>query len=573
MRTRLWPLNRLLILAFVALTVVAAIPVAAFNALETRSLLHELTATRLEVRAAQTATSIDEHIRGIELWAHEFERRPATRRLLAAADPAFPGRHALEEETLDFVRQAERLAGILIAREDGVRLAGTGRLDVPPDLAAWPPFRRAAAGEVLVWARDAGGHHPQLLVLVPFQAPGQRQAVMIVADDLRRIEELGRDDAQDLGGGAHASLVVRDGQRLFYVGGDLGDEAERESVRVPLTMAPWTYVISLPLERFEAAGQRQLLRALAGSVGALLLALAFAPLLARRLAQPFEELEAALAAWGRGERGVRTRSMATAEAARLSAAFNRMTEELEAYEKSLQDKVAERTAALEAAHRELELFTYSASHDLRAPLRAIDGFTSALLEDEPLTPDGREMLERTAGAVERMGRLIDGLLEFGRVARHPLVRERVDVTALAREVGAELLAEAPGRDVRLTVADGLVAIADPHLLRRVLENLIGNACKYTKNKAIARIEVGETAESPPALFVRDNGAGFDMRHVGRLFTPFTRLHAASDFPGTGIGLATVRRIVERHGGEIRAVAEPDRGATFYFTLPRPRGLD
>jgi signal transduction histidine kinase len=602
---RRWPLHRLLIFAFVALTFAAAVPVAAFNAVETRSLLHELTAARLELPAQETAASIDETLRALEWWGRVFERGPGARRLIAAGDPDNPARADWEEEMLEVVREAERLSGIFIARPDGVRLAGAGRLNVPEDLGSWTPFRRAVADEMVVWPRGLGGIEPQVLVLVPLHEGDSVVAVMGVADDMGTLGALVRHHMPALTPGTKVTLLDEHGVRLLSFGrGDLEGVATRplppdiaaelvregrlrpgapvepegmfgpayEGVRIPLSTVPWTYVVSVPTARFEAPARRQLLRVVVGSLAAALAALALAPLFARRLSQPFEALEAALQAWGRGERGVRAAPSATQEGERLSAAFDKMAEDIEAYERSLQDKVAERTAQLETAHRELELFTYSASHDLRTPLRAIDGFTSCLLEDEPLSPDARDMLERTAAAVDRMNRLIDALLQFGRVSRHALTRERVDVTTLAREVGAEFLAAAPERDVRLTVADGLVAVADPVLLRRVFENLLGNACKYTKNKPDARVEVGVTAEATPAFFVRDNGAGFDMSHAGKLFTPFTRLHSSSEFPGTGIGLATVQRIVERHGGRIWAVAEPDRGATFYFTLPGAHGL-
>lgn len=235
----------------------------------------------------------------------------------------------------------------------------------------------------------------------------------------------------------------------------------------------------------------------------------------------------------------------------------------------LEERVRRRTAELEAANRELEAFSYSVSHDLRAPLRSVDGFAQALSEDcaDRLDEAGRAHLARIRAAAQRMGLLIDDLIALSRVARQVLEVRDVDLSALAREAGEEVRARYPGRDVSFTVADDLTARGDPKLLRLVLENLLDNAWKFTAQTPAATIEVGAEAEGDRRVFlVRDNGAGFEMRHADRLFSPFQRLHTTRDFPGTGIGLSIVERIVRRHGGEIRADAEPGRGATFRFRI-------
>lgn len=244
----------------------------------------------------------------------------------------------------------------------------------------------------------------------------------------------------------------------------------------------------------------------------------------------------------------------------------------EARIQALNEDLARRYAELEAANRELEAFSYSVSHDLRAPLRAIDGFSQALLEDCELRLDdqGRDYLRRIRAATRRMGDLIDDLLALSRVTRQEMRRERVDLSALARSVVAQLRRLEPARSVEVVIADGLEAEGDSHLLRLVLENLLGNAWKFTGRQPEARIEFGAVDEgSRPAFFVRDNGVGFDMAYADKLFAPFQRLHAMSDFPGTGIGLATVQRIVARHGGRVWAVGEEGKGATFFFTLEEP----
>jgi light-regulated signal transduction histidine kinase (bacteriophytochrome) len=209
------------------------------------------------------------------------------------------------------------------------------------------------------------------------------------------------------------------------------------------------------------------------------------------------------------------------------------------------------------------------SHDLRAPLRSIDGFSYALLEDyaEKLDEDGQKYLREVRESAQHMGELIDGLLALALVTRREIRRERVNLSQLARDVGARLQNHGSTRQVDLRVQDGLLAEGDARLLENVLQNLLGNAWKFTRHRPEARIEVGTAVlNDVPTFFVRDNGAGFDMSYADKLFGAFQRLHAATEFEGHGIGLATVSRIVRRHGGRIWAEGRIDVGATFYFTL-------
>jgi PAS domain S-box-containing protein len=225
--------------------------------------------------------------------------------------------------------------------------------------------------------------------------------------------------------------------------------------------------------------------------------------------------------------------------------------------------------AAEAANGELEAFSYAVAHDLRAPLRAIDGFSRMLEEDcaEKLGPENAATLGRVRAAAGRMAELIDGLLRLSQLSRGELAHERVDLTRLAQQIHARLREAHPTRKVDVVVDDGLVAHGDPHLLTAALENLLGNAWKFTGKSDGARIELRKRVEGGrPVYFVKDNGAGFEPAYASKLFGPFQRLHSAKDFEGTGIGLATVQRIVQRHGGRIWAEGEVGRGATFYFTL-------
>ena len=225
--------------------------------------------------------------------------------------------------------------------------------------------------------------------------------------------------------------------------------------------------------------------------------------------------------------------------------------------------------AAEAANRELEAFSYSVSHDLRAPLRSIDGFSHALLEDYQnlLDDSGRDYLRRVRGATQRMAQLIDDLLKLSRLTRGELNFGEVDLSGLAREVAAELQKSQPGRRVTFNIAKGLTARCDPNMLKVVLENLLGNAWKFTGKKERATIEFGAVqAGGTVAYYVRDDGAGFDMAYSDKLFATFQRLHLEKEFAGTGIGLSLVHRIIRRHGGNVWAEGAVGRGATFYFTL-------
>lgn len=242
----------------------------------------------------------------------------------------------------------------------------------------------------------------------------------------------------------------------------------------------------------------------------------------------------------------------------------------------LERRVTERTAELAASNRELEAFSYSVSHDLRAPLRAMDGFSLALSEDyaDKLDEEGRDYLRRIREASQRMDRLIAGMLALSRMTRSEMHPTVIDMSTLAESIACEIEKSNPNRRVKWHIAEGLTVSADPTLLRIMLENLLGNAWKFTSKHPEARIEVGSLPREA-AYFVRDDGAGFDMAYNAKLFAAFQRLHTADEFEGTGIGLATVQRIVRRHGGRIWAEAEVEKGAAFYFTLssnPDPREI-
>ncbi len=266
---------------------------------------------------------------------------------------------------------------------------------------------------------------------------------------------------------------------------------------------------------------------------------------------------------------VRQKSQPAGNAAEMRARMEQM--EAEIFQSS--QKVQAANQQLKAANQELEAFSYSVSHDLRAPLRSIDGFSQALLEDYPdkLDEQGRNYLARVRAATQRMAELIDDMLQLSRVTRAEIRQETVDLSALADSVVADLRRAEPQRQVEVAIQSGLQAEGDAKLLRIALVNLLSNAWKFTGRQPAARIELGvQDTGSERAFYVRDNGVGFDMAYADKLFGAFQRLHAMSEFPGTGIGLATVQRIINRHGGRVWAEAAVNQGATFFFALPANR---
>ena len=251
-----------------------------------------------------------------------------------------------------------------------------------------------------------------------------------------------------------------------------------------------------------------------------------------------------------------------------SAAQQRLRDDTRAIEQ-LKGHVRERSLELEVTAKELESFTYTVSHDLRAPIRVIDGFARILQEDyaDRIDKVGHDHLQRILGAASRMTRMIDALLGLSRLSGQPMAAEPVDLSRLADTIVEELRAQEPDRRVSVSVQPGMVVDGDRVLLRAMLENLLGNAWKYTQRRGDAVVEFSCTGTGPATVYrIRDNGEGFDMRFADRLFGVFQRLHSTTDFPGTGVGLATVQRIVRRHGGRVWAEGEPGRGARFYFTL-------
>ena len=312
-------------------------------------------------------------------------------------------------------------------------------------------------------------------------------------------------------------------------------------------------------------------------------------LLMLSISRPLSNLAEATQRLALGEMGARVTATSGDEIGQVGLAFNDMAQELQNIHASLEQRVVERTAQLQAANKEMEAFTYSVSHDLRAPLRAVHGFSQALLNKYAgaLDDQGKHYLSRIQENTSRMGQLIDDLLSLARISRREMKHDLVNLSELAREIAAELKAQEPERQVVFEIEGQVEGRGDAGLIRDVLQNLLGNAWKFTSTRAQAQIQFGIARPSPAGrgmsigqgegetvYFVKDNGAGFDMAYANKLFGAFQRLHSTDEFPGTGIGLATVQRIIHRHGGRIWAEAESEKGAAFYFTLgmfqPPPR---
>src|SRR5579884_2550000 len=331
---------------------------------------------------------------------------------------------------------------------------------------------------------------------------------------------------------------------------------------------PWSVVAEFPRERVLAPARHFLAQAAVAGLGLLLAGAVGAWAVSRSITSPLARLTAAAGEVAAG-REARVDIARRDELGALAAAFNAMAQEVAAARSGLEQTVAARTADLRAAYAELESFSYSVSHDLRAPLRAIAGYAQILEDDHApaLGPEGRDLVGAVRRAAARMGQLIDDLLAFARLGRQALAPVPLDLAAMARDVADELCRHQPDRTITVAIGALPPARGDRALVEQVLANLLGNAVKFTRGRPEARIEVGARRDGGETVYyVRDNGVGFDPRYADKLFGVFQRLHRPDEFEGTGVGLALVQRIVHRHGGRVWAEGRPDAGATFYFTL-------
>lgn len=327
----------------------------------------------------------------------------------------------------------------------------------------------------------------------------------------------------------------------------------------------WLVSVGVPPDALQSQYLERLAQTVTIVVAVLAGALLFSIYMTRLIRIPITSLARAARSAAKGEFGVQAVESGPIEVEDVAREFNRMLARRSESEAAL----ALKNAQLEAANKELDAFSYSASHDLRSPLQTIDGFSRALQEDygEKLEPEARDYLQRIRHAVQLMAQLVDDLLKLSRLSRAEMSFQVVDLATIAAGVAEQLRAQEPGRDIVINITPKATVYGDEHLLSVVMENLLGNAWKFSSRHAKARVEFGFLERDTERIyFVRDDGAGFDMERVEKLFIPFQRLHSTSDFPGTGIGLALVRRIILRHGGRVWAEGAPEKGATIYFTL-------
>jgi signal transduction histidine kinase len=332
----------------------------------------------------------------------------------------------------------------------------------------------------------------------------------------------------------------------------------------------WRLLVSFPAREVLASANGFLRQSIIASLLLVLVGAGIAWVASRRMTTPLRQVTEAAEAIAAGEPAPRLTTGRRDEVGRLETSFNSMAEQVEEGRRRLEQRVQERTAALEHANRELEAFSYSVSHDLRAPLRAIDGFARILVEDhgDELSEQAQQRVMTITRNARQMGHLIDDLLAFSRLSRQPMRSRQVDMNELAAGAVDAVRRAEPARTIVFDVQDLPPAAGEPALLQQVLANLVDNAAKFTRPRHDARIEIGHVAmNGVVTYYVRDNGVGFDMRYADKLFGVFQRLHRPDEFEGTGVGLALVHRIIHRHGGEIRAESAPDQGATFYFTVP------
>ena len=404
-----------------------------------------------------------------------------------------------------------------------------------------------------------------------------------------------------LGRTGEALLVGQDARILASLAHPLSDGSRAEPLRYQITAAPATLAASglsgtmsskdyrgvqvlaayryIPItpetgwglvvkqdedEVFAALRQSVTHTAWIGIAGAVFV-LATAFVVATGLTRPIRALESAATRFGRGDRTARVAETSGGEIGRLAHEFNTMAASLVQRE----EEIEQRSFQLEAANKELAAFSYSVSHDLRGPLRTVDGFTRILEQDHgaELSDEARRYLRLVRSGAQQMGTLIDDLLAFSRLGQQPIKKQQVDPTPVVRQALSDLRPEQEGRSVEIAIRQLPECEADLAMLRQVYANLLSNSLKFTRTRDPAVIEIGFMAENGANVyFVRDNGVGFDMKYAEKLFGVFQRLHRAEEYEGTGVGTAIAQRIVHRHGGAIWAEAQVDRGATFFFTL-------
>jgi signal transduction histidine kinase len=576
-----------LLTSLLLLAALAAMSVASY--VELRTALVELAAGRLKGAATQMANVFERSARQRVTAMQQLTQRPDIAAYLRTRDAAHE--ESIRQAVIKYLGTAVEIADVELWDPQGGRLLAAGAAftevtDAP--LAALLELLRDSRGafigplrlvdDVLIYPVggrvEAGG---ELLGFVVerrrISNPSQTQQTVGILTGLIGNEASILIGNQDGSAWTNLSAPVS-GIPITAAGGERLWEYEHNgtpavyawAASIPLT--PWIIAIEMPRAGVLQPAQRFLVRSLAIATTLLLIAAAIGWLTMRRITTPLVQVTAAAEAVAESRPHVHVAIDRDDEIGSLADSFNTMAEKVEQSRTDLELRVETRTSELRAANRELEAFSYSVSHDLRAPLRAIAGFVQILEEDhgDKLDAEARRHLERVKLNARRMGQLIDDLLAFSRIGRTTMLRQTVDVTALATTAAQEAIA-ASGRAIDLSISPMPPCYGEPALLNQVFVNLISNAIKFTATTPNAAITIGSTTNGETVYFIRDNGAGFDDRYAEKLFGVFQRLHRSDEFEGTGVGLAIVHRIISRHGGRVWAEGKPNGGATFYFTLP------
>ncbi|MBM2811020.1 MAG: hypothetical protein HW416_1779 [Chloroflexi bacterium] len=565
---------------------------------------------RAQIAIADSAAAIaDEHLNAAQALVSSVASRPTVRAAAERADWDSPDIVAalqfLRQEVPSFINvglldgAGRSRANVLNPATNGLSFADreyfvealrTGRASVTnPFLSANPVAPTFAVGAP-IYGRD-GAIHAVLVVgfdlgrlATEMRSPGASEGGRLVLVSPSGVTAVHSDPQKALAPISDEGPWATDAHRRGAISTGIetmprGD-GDRLIAYAPLRQAGWGVLISTPTAAIYGPVNLATSRAAAIAVPLALMLGVAGGWTAIRLLQPLRALSRATARVAQGNLSVRVRPEGASDLRTLAEEFNRMTEALEKKDDEqlrqradlLEREVQERIEAainLEAANKELEAFSYTVSHDLRAPLRAMDGFSRILEEDHgsELSVEARRYLGLVRSNALQMGALVDDLLAFSKLARQGLAKESTDPGRIARGVLADLMQHEDGRQIDVSIRELPSCLADPSLLRQVFSNLLGNALKYTRRRERAEIEVGSrVVDGEVAYFVTDNGTGFDMQYAGKLFGVFQRLHRSEEFEGTGVGLAIVQRIIHRHEGRVWAEAAIDKGATFSFTL-------
>ncbi|HEX6163895.1 MAG TPA: ATP-binding protein [Vicinamibacterales bacterium] len=565
----------------------AAMTVASY--LELRRALVDMASQRLQGAAAQMANVFATSTRQRATAMTQFMRQPEIPAFLKTRDAAHLA--ALEDSARKYLGNTFEIGDVELWDTAGRRiyaagaalaeLSGTALTDHLDQMTSTTPAigaLRMESGRLLypIGARveSAGEFLGYIVERRRVFNPSQTQQTVALLSGLIGSEATIAIGNQDGSEWTNLSTPV-EGMPITGAGADRLWEYERDGMprafawaaTIPAT--PWMVAIEMPRAAVLGPVRRFLLRSLVIATTVLLIAVAIGLVTTRRITTPLREVTEAAEAVAASQQHVHVSIDRDDEIGSLADSFNTMAQRVELARADLELRVETRTSELRAANRELEAFSYSVSHDLRAPLRAIAGFVQILEEDHgaSLDPEARRHLERVKLNAQRMGQLIDDLLAFSRIGRTTMLRQSVDLTALATTAAQEAIA-ASGRSIDLTVSPLPPCYGEPALLNQVFANLISNAIKFTGASPQPSITIASSVvDGDTVYFVRDNGAGFDERYAEKLFGVFQRLHRNDEFEGTGVGLAIVHRIISRHGGRIWAEGKPNGGATFYFTLP------